>query len=130
MQVKNVAEIMTRAVITAQPDMRLTQVIKLMLEHNVGAIPVVDVQQNLLGIVTEYDLMNFAFSGNAAETTVAEVMVREVITFTPDADIMALINCCAQRRMHRMPVVKDQKVVGIISRRDILRELDRLYSQY
>lgn len=127
---KKVSDIMTQVVITVRQDMRLTEVIKLMLRHNVSAIPVVDPQQDLVGIITEYDIMNFAFSGHAAETKVAEVMSREVVTFPPDADIESLVNFCAKRRMHRVPIVAGKKVVGIVSRRDILREMDRLYSQY
>ena len=130
MKSRKVSEIMTRGVVAIKPDLRLTDAIKVMLEHNVSAVPVVDAQQDLIGIITEYDIMNFAFSGNAAETKVAEVMIRDVVTFTPDTDIETLVNFCAKRRMHRVPIVEGQKVVGMVSRRDILREIDRLYSEY
>lgn len=130
MKTKKVSDIMTRAVVAVKPDMRLTEAIKVMLKNNVSAVPVVDAQQDLIGIITEYDIMNFAFSGHAAETTVAEVMIRDVVTFTPDTDIETLVNFCAKRRMHRMPIVEGKKVVGMVSRRDILREIDRLYSEY
>ena len=130
MKTKKVSEIMTQGVVSVKPDMRLTEAIKVMLEHNVSAVPVVDAQQDLIGIVTEYDIMNFAFSGHAAETTVAEVMIRDVVTFTPDTDVETLVNFCAKRRMHRMPIVEGKKVVGMVSRRDVLREIDRLYSEY
>lgn len=130
MKAKTVTEIMNKSVVTAQPDMKLTEAIKLILEHNVSAIPVVDPRQDLIGIITEYDIMNLAFSGNAAETTVGEVMIREVVTVSPDDTIESLVNFCAKRRMHRVPVVLGKKVVGIVSRRDILREMDRIYSEY
>lgn len=130
MKTRKVAEIMTRVVVTVQPDMSLTDAIKVMLKNNVSAVPVVDAQQDLIGIITEYDIMNFAFSGHAAETTVAEVMIHDVVTFTPDTDIETLVNFCAQRRMHRVPIIEGRKVVGMVSRRDILREIDRLYSEY
>lgn len=130
MKSKKVSDIMTQAVVTAGPDMRLTEAIKLMLKHNVGAVPVVDARQDLIGIITEYNIMNLAFSGNAAETTVGEVMVRDVVTLAPDADIETLVNFCATHRLHRVPVVQGKKLIGIVSRRDILREMDRLYSQY
>lgn len=130
MKTRKVSEIMTRVVVTIKPDLRLTDAIKVMLKHNVSAVPVVDAQHDLIGIITEYDIMNFAFSGHAADTTVAEVMIRDVVTFTPDTDIESLVNFCAKRRMHRVPIVEDRKVVGMVSRRDILREIDRLYSEY
>ena len=51
MKTKKVAEIMTRAVVALKPDMRLTDAIKVMLKHNVSAVPVVDAQQDLVGII-------------------------------------------------------------------------------
>jgi CBS domain-containing protein len=121
---------MTRNVVTISPELKLTEAIKLILRHNVSILPVVDARAELIGLITEYDIMNIAFSGNAAETKVAEVMTREVVTFTPDTDIEILVNFCAKRRMHRVPIVDGKSVVGIVSRRDILREMDQIYSQY
>lgn len=57
-------------------------------------------------------------------------MVRDVVMFAPDAEIESLVNFCAKQSLHRVPVIQGKKVVGIVSRRDILREMDRLYSQY
>ena len=130
MKTTKVSDIMTRNVVTINPEMKLTEAIKLILRHDVSILPVVDAQQDLVGIITEYDIMNLAFSGNAAETIAAEVMSRDVVTFTPDTDIETLVNFCAKRRMHRVPIIAGKKVVGIVSRRDILREMDRIYSQY
>lgn len=130
MTTRKVAEIMTRDVVAVKPDMRLTDAIKVMLDHKVSAVPVVDARQELVGIITEYDIMNSAFSGNAAETTVAEVMIRDVLTFAPDTDIETLVNFCAKRRMHRVPIIEGRKVVGMVSRYDILREIYRLYGEY
>ena len=102
---------MTRDGISLRPDMKLTEAAKIMLKHNIGAAPVAD-------------------AGNASETAVAETMVRDVAIFTPDADVESLVNFCAQRRMHRLPVVEGGKVVGMVGRRGGLRETDRLYGEY
>ncbi len=124
------ADIMTTPVITAQPQMRLTEAIELMLRWNISALPVVDAQNDILGIISEYDVMNFAFDGHAAEATVEEAMSRKVTTFPPETDVDMLVHCCVSQRMRRLPIVKDGKLVGIVSRRDILREIQKEYSRF
>ena len=85
---------------------------------------------SLLGIITEHDIMNFALSGEAADTTVAEAMTRQVIVFPPDADVATLVNALGTRHIRRVPIVDQGRLVGIVSRRDILREMLAMYSRY
>jgi CBS domain-containing protein len=120
---------MTKTVVTASEDMRLTDAIRLLLRWHISGLPVVDDEGNLVGIITEQDVVNFALSGDAARTKVSEVMIREVITYDPDLLVVDVINRFASHRIRRVPVVEEGKVVGIISRRDIIREMDRIYGQ-
>lgn len=129
MKPRKASDIMMTTVVTIAPEAKLTEAIKLLLQHAISGLPVVDDQGHLAGIITEHDIMNFAFSGNAAHTTVAEAMTREVISFSPDTPIETLINYCAKHRIRRVPIVQGKKIVGLVSRRDILREMDRIYSQ-
>lgn len=122
-------DIMTSTVITAKEDMLVTDVMKLLLRWHISGVPVVDNDGMLLGIVTEHDVMNFAISGDAASTRASEVMTKKVETYTPDALVAEIVNQFAARQIRRVPVVEDGKVVGIISRRDIVREMDRIYSR-
>ena len=130
MKPKKAKDIMTSVVVTVRPEAMLTEAIKLLLRHSVSGLPVVDADENLVGIITEHDIMNFAFSGHAAETTVAETMTRDVITYSPDTDMETLVHCYATKRIIRVPILEGKKLVGIISRRDILREMDHIYSTY
>lgn len=131
MKTKKASDIMTTPVITARPDMRLDEVITLLLRWHISGLPVVDEQDRLVGIISEHDVMNFAFSGDAADTTVGEAMTRGVTAFGPDTDLETLVNCCATKRIRRVPITAaDGRVVGIVSRRDILREMSRLYGRY
>jgi CBS domain-containing protein len=127
---RHASEIMTTPVITARKDMKLTDAIDMLLRWNISSLPVVDENDNMMGLVTEYDLMDFALDGHAAEATVGEAMSSKVVCFPPDADVDELVNCTVTQRIHRMPIVKDGKVVGIVSRRDILREVARMYSRF
>jgi len=122
-------DIMTATVIMAKEDMFVTDLMKLLLRWHISGLPVVDDDGMLLGIVTEHDVMNFALSGDAANTRASEVMTKQVETYSPDTLVVEIINHFAARRIRRVPVVEDGKVVGIISRRDIVREMDRIYSR-
>jgi len=121
-------DIMTDTVIVAKDDMIVTDVIKLLLRWHISGLPVVDDEGNLMGIITEHDLVNFAISGDAADTRVLEVMTTSVEKYSPDTLVVEVINYFAAHRIRRVPVVENGKVVGIISRRDILREMNRIYS--
>ncbi len=121
-------DIMTRTVITATEDMPLTEVISLLLRWHISGLPVLDGEGRVIGIISEHDLVNLAMDGNAEDTTVGEIMTREVVSFHPDDPIADIARCFSERRLRRVPIVEeDGKLVGIISRRDILRELLRRY---
>jgi CBS domain-containing protein len=122
-------DIMTTTVVTASEDMRLTDAIRLLLRWHISGLPVVDDEGNLVGIITEQDVVNFTLSGDAARTRVSEVMIREVVTYDPDLLVADVINRFASHRIRRVPVVEEGKVVGIISRRDVIREMDRIYGR-
>ena len=122
-------DIMTSTVITAKEDMFVTDVMKLLLRWHISGVPVVDNDGMLMGIITEHDVMNFALSGDAASTRASEVMTKKVETYTPDTLVVEIVNHFAAHQIRRVPVVENGKVVGIISRRDIVREMDRIYSR-
>ncbi len=123
-------DIMTGTVITVKEDTVLTDVIKLLLRWHISGVPVVDDDGNLLGIITEHDIVNFMISGDAFDTTAEEVMAKQVETFTPDILVAEIINHFASHRIRRVPVLENGRVIGIISRRDIIRDMDRIYSQF
>ena len=128
MKTTKAADIMTTNVITAKKDMVLTDVIALLLRWHISAMPVVDDEDRIVGIVSEIDLVNLTFDGNAADTIVEEVMVTDIVSFSPDAHLADLVQSFSKRHLRRVPIIDKGKVVGIVSRRDILRELLRRYN--
>ncbi|MBN1459689.1 MAG: CBS domain-containing protein [Armatimonadetes bacterium] len=129
MKTKLASQVMTTALVTATVDMLLTEVMNLLVSHGIGCLPVIDEDRNLLGVITAYDVMNAAASGQADQTTVGDAMSKEVLSFSPEDDLAGIVNACLAKRMHRVPIVKDGKAVGLISRRDIIREILALYRQ-
>ena len=128
MKTTKAADIMTTNVITAQKDMVLTDVIALLLRWHISAMPVVDDEDRIVGIVSEIDLVNLTFDGNARDTTVEEVMVTDIVSFSPDTELADLVQSFSKKHLRRVPIIDKGKVVGIVSRRDILRELLRRYN--
>lgn len=128
MKTTRAADIMTTNVITAKKDMVLTDVIGLLLRWHISAMPVVDEDDKMVGIVSEIDLVNLTFDGNARDTKVEEVMVTNIVSFSPDTKLADLVQTFSKRHLRRVPIVDKGKVVGIVSRRDILRELLRRYN--
>ena len=120
---------MTTNVVTARPDMLVIDVIRTLLRLHISGLPVVDDDGNLLGIITEHDIVNFIISGNAADTKASEVMTKTVETYAPDTPFEEIVNHFAAHRIRRVPVVEGGKVVGIISRRDIIVEMNRIYDR-
>lgn len=127
MKTLTASDIMTRSVVSIGIDAPLTEAIRTMLDAGISGMPVLDDSGMLAGIISEHDLMNFAFSGNAHEATVREAMTSKVISFEPGAPIQEIVNCFAANRIRRVPIASQGRVEGIVSRRDVLREIARMY---
>jgi len=88
-----------------------------------GGVPIVDDNQRLVGIVTEFDLLGVLDSGKKlSDISAGQIMTHETISVTPDTDIRTLIYVLQTNHVIRVPVIdnKDGKLIGIVSRRDIL----------
>jgi len=128
MKTTKAADIMTTNVITAKTNMVLTDIIALLLRWHISALPIVDDEDIIVGIVSEIDLVNLTFDGNAADTIAEEVMVTDIVSFSPNTELADLVQSFSKRHLRRVPIIDKGKVVGIVSRRDILREMLRRYN--
>lgn len=130
-----VRDVMTRGVATIDGRASLGEVVEKMLAAGVGALPVVDGERRLVGIVTEADVMSAQaapaswrrgrqsrrYRRKAGARTATELMT-EAIVATPDEDLRVAIRRMLSAGIRRLPVVDDERrVVGIVSRRDGLR---------
>jgi CBS domain-containing protein len=139
-----IEEIMTRDVITVSPAMPIHQTARLMVEHGVSGLPVVDDDSRLVGIISEGDLIlrqtrrwerpwwhSFFENGEqlareyqkATGTTVGEVMTRSVVSISPVWGIETAATIMHTRRLRRLPVVHDGRLVGIVTRADLIKAL-------
>ncbi len=115
-------DLMTKNVITIKKDISILELAKILYEHKISGVPVVDNQSKVVGVVTEKDILNVIFSGNIQNTNVGDIMTKNVIKFSPDTDIDKVALAISEHNIRRVIIVdKDDKVVGIVSRRDIIK---------
>jgi CBS domain-containing protein len=116
-----VKDIMTADVVFVDPDDRVERAIGLMLRHGVSGLPVVDSSGQLLGVVTEYDILGIVDDFFTEKNKVYHYMTRDIRTIDADASVSELATIFRERSIRRYPVVEDGRLVGIISRRELIR---------
>lgn len=140
------SDIMTAPVITAAPGDTVLDIVKLMLEHRISALPIVTAGGTLVGLVSEGDLMRRSEIGAHDYTswwlsaiggqmrlaeefvkthgmTADEIMTTNVVTVTPDTPAWKIAEILEKHKIKRVPVIDDGAVVGIVSRANLLQAL-------
>jgi len=150
MALQTARDIMTTDPITARAEMTVTEAAQLMTERRVGALPVVDADGGLVGLVSEGDLImqdakvhfptylhllgGFIFYPGSTErfesdlkkavgATVGDVMTADPVTVSPDATIEDVATLLVEREVSRIPVMEGDRIVGIISKSDVVRAI-------
>ncbi len=143
-------DIMTTNVITVRPEMPVQELALLLAERGISGVPVVDADNRLVGIVSEGDLLHRAETGTARRTqrrrarwldhiasdrdlardyvkshgrTVADIMTRDVVTVSDTTELSDIANLLETNKIKRVPVLRDGKVAGIVSRANLVRAL-------
>jgi CBS domain-containing protein len=142
-------QIMTRSVVTVAPDATILEAAKTMLQHHVSGLPVVDAAGKLVGIVSEGDFIRRGeigtqrkrsrwlrfLLGTGAEATdyvrehgrkVSEVMTGEPVTIAEDATLEEIVTAMETNGIKRLPVMRGDKLVGIVSRANLLQAVASL----
>jgi CBS domain-containing protein len=140
-----VGDLMSTRVVTIHPDSPIMDAAQLMLKHHVSGLPVVDDNGRIVGIVTEHDLVRRTDRPGAQqpywlelmieqaavakeslrfnEATVKAVMTSDPLVVMEDTPIEDVCRMMQQRSIKRLPVVRDGRLVGIVSRADLVRAL-------
>jgi CBS domain-containing protein len=149
-----VRQVMTRDVCTVTPETQLAQLVQFLVGRHISGAPVVNAERHVVGIVTEGDLVRRyelgtdqkrrsllkrffeapeALASDFVRTharRVADIMTREVTSVAETDALVAVAEIFEQHRIRRVPVVRNRKLVGIVSRADLVRALaDRLLQQ-
>ena len=147
---QSVADVMTTQLITVTKDTSIRDLAQLFSTHRVGSVPVLDDAGNLLGIVTETDLVSQdkslhiptvislfdwviylesdkKFEKELKKVTgqsVGEIYTDEVVTLTPADPVSRAADIMTEQRVNAVPVVEGKKLVGIVSRIDLIRTMN------
>lgn len=117
-----VKDIMTKEVVSLRRDTPVEEALGLLLAHKIAGIPVVDEDMTLLGIVTEKDFLGLFYGPEAAKgKTVEQFMTQPAVHFEEDEALEDICKCLLEVTFRRVPVTRKGKVVGIVSRPDVLR---------
>ena len=142
-------EVMTAAVVSVGPDTPMCEVAKLLRDHGISALPVVDAEGAPIGMVSEGDLIgrdeadrearrdwwltllaeggtlnaDFVASLRAPERTARDIMAAPVVAVGEETEVCEIARLLAAHRIKRVPVLRDGRIVGIVSRADLVRML-------
>jgi len=126
------ADVMSRRVVTLRTNMRVIDAMRALIRHRISGAPVLDRNGNLVGLVSEFDCLRVVASGLYGHEELEDseplrrVMTSEVVTILPDADVFMITQLLVDKRIRRVPVVVDGRVLGIVSRHDVLRGVHQL----
>lgn len=116
--------IMMEDVISVEKDTPIYEALRLLAEHNISGVPVVEDDMTLVGVLSERDILSlFNTSKDAENKTVNNFMSQSVISFDEEEDLQAVCDCLEYNFIRRVPVTSNGKLVGIISRRDIVKNI-------
>ncbi len=113
----HVREIMTSDVISVPENNTIEDAARVLARHRISGLPVVNDAGALVGLVTEYDFIS------KQGATVADIMSRGVISVTEDTDVEEVAHLLANRRIRRVPVLRGDRLIGIVSRSDLIKQI-------
>ena len=145
-----VSDVMTRRVVSVTPEATIRHAIRLMLDNHISGLPVIDDKAKLVGIVSEGDFLRRSEIGTERKRSrwldallgpgqpandyvhshglkVKEVMTRKPITVQEDTPLDQVVHLMERRSVKRLPVVRGEKVVGVVSRANLMRALASMY---
>ena len=129
--VATVGNYMTRAPITVRPDTDINEAISLLLKHHISGLPVVDRQQKVVGFLSEKDCLAPFLDAEYHEWPAAsaeDLMSPDVTSVEPETGIQKTAELFSRTGFHQLPVVQQDRLVGQISRKDVIRAIQAMHS--
>lgn len=129
----NAGEIMTTRLFTLRPDTDVFDGIDTLVRHRISGAPVVDSEQNLLGVFSEKSCLEVLIDAayeRLPTNRVSAFMDPNPTTITEDTDLLTIAQIFINKRTRRLPVLRDEKLVGQVSRRDVIRAAAKIRAAY
>ncbi len=112
-------DIMAREVVSTRPSCRIEDVTRVLYFHGISGLPVVDDNRVIIGMVSEADILG----RTTGQDTIQDIMSSPAITVAEDALLEEIAAILTTKKIKRVPVARDGKLVGIVSRADVIRAL-------
>jgi len=127
----SVRDIMTTNVKTAKPDAAVIEVIRKMTKFDVGSVVIIDSAKRPVGIITERDILRKVVEPRLPIdiVTALEIMSSPLVKVNPDAGVEQCAKLMSDKRIKKLPPVKDNKLVGIFTSMDLVRTEPKLISE-
>jgi len=120
-------DIMTESVVSVKKDTPIYEALKLLVEYNITGIPVVRDDMILVGVLSEKDVLRLFYAHeNEEEGTVNDFMTQPAVHFDKDESLLDICDCLTNNYFRRVPVTSEGKLVGIISRKDVINYILQL----
>jgi CBS domain-containing protein len=115
-----VRDIMNKRVVGIRPDATLSEAVAILTQQHIGGAPVVTADGAVIGVISELAMIDVVFDSDARDALVKDYMNAEVHTVHPDDPLSRPAQLFALYSFRRLPVVDDGKLVGIVTRRDLM----------
>lgn len=122
-------DVMRYGLLTVTADAPLYSAMDLIARRHVTGLPVVDETMHLQGIITEKDVLGYCLHPFPAKTTVATFMTTNVVAFDRTTPLDLICECLIEKDFHRVPIVDQGRLVGIVSRSDVLRSRTSVFKR-
>jgi CBS domain-containing protein len=122
MQVKEILRVKGNRLLSVEPGSRVVDAVATMAKENLGSLVVID-QSRMVGLLTFHELLNAlaARTGSLGDVKVAEIMLRDPVTATPEMEVNDLRRTMLESGARYLPVMEDGKLLGVISFRDVAK---------
>lgn len=117
-------DLMSKVLKFVEPNESIETISQIMKDCDLGIVPVVDEEHHLLGVVTDRDIVirniaKKALKNNEKNVTAADIMTRNVVTASPEDNIYDISKIMSSKKIRRIPIVANDKLIGIVSIADI-----------
>ncbi len=116
-----VKDCMCKKVVQATSDTTLDKIAQLMQENDVGCVPICNEEKNVIGFVTDRDIITRCVATNqsCSQTKASDIMTTTVIKTTPDTEIDEATNTMSHNQIRRLPVIENNQIVGMLTIGDL-----------
>jgi len=119
-------EVMTTNIISVRDDEDIYAAIRVMDVNEITGLPVVNEKGKLVGVITEKDVLALLYNMRDKPGVVREFMTAEVVSFDIETDLAEIAEALRTQNFRRVPILDNDRLVGIVSRRDVIRHMQEL----